>query len=187
MDSTSDEGFKLLVEVALLNAPDISSDAAAAALGLVPNGAVLNPSRVVAHRKALGMKNSELAARLAERGWQVSGGQVLQWQTGERAFVAAALARALAAVFHCDISALQARDGALSRAEASLLEAPGFAKLVARAQAALRLSRDAVESMLLSKYRGLAFRGGEPETDHALEALEAFVSSLEAGGSHEGR
>ncbi len=185
MVATSNEEFKLLVKVALLNAPDIGSDAAAAALGLAPNGAVLNPPHVVERRKALGMKNSELAARLAERGWQVSGAQVLQWQTGKRTFIAPALARALASVLDCEISQLQAGDSGLSPAEADLVATLGFAELVARAESALRTTREAVELMLLSKYRGLAFRGGEPETDHALEALDAFVSNLEVGGSRE--
>lgn len=176
----SDERLEFLVQAARLAAPDASSDPTAAALGLVPNGALLDPKLVAAKRKSLGAKNSELAEMLAARGWRVTGAEVLSWQTGDRTFVAPALARALATVLLCDEGDLQLTDSALSKTEAALVGAPKFGQLVERLRSALHMTNGGAEAMLLSKYRGLAYRGGEPDVEHGIDALEAYVGALES-------
>jgi transcriptional regulator with XRE-family HTH domain len=68
-------------------------------LGLVPDPAVnLNGQAVKRYRTNAGLKTSDLAARLAERGWPIGTKDVFAWETKSAAGLSPALIRAVAEV-----------------------------------------------------------------------------------------
>lgn len=87
----------LLWESADTGAPPLEEDPTALMLGLVPDPAVsLNGAALKRYRQSAGLKQSELAARLAERGWNVTTKDVFAWETKSAAGLAPALIRAIA-------------------------------------------------------------------------------------------
>lgn len=184
MKYEQDDLIDALVRAAAAVAPAVEQDVAATALGLTPDRTVVLVADVFKRRRELaGLKTSEIAAALKKRGWSVTSSDVLRWQTEDTSDVAPVLLRALAAVLMCETRELTAPAPALNSERESLLLADlGFQRLVDRVRAAIVSTREHAQALLLTKYRGLAFRGGVADTDHAVEALGLFVTQLESEG-----
>lgn len=164
------------------SAPPIADDPVAAMLGLVPDPETeLDGKALAGARKRAGLTVSALAARLAERGWDVSSRDVFAWENGRNAPQVPALINAAAQETGVNADRLRrrVREDPERAKLAAVVESEAFrslAKRWARIQGTtLALAASALESRMLVAVH----RGGAPDRDVLLESLEAMISAVE--------
>lgn len=183
--------IRALLEVADLlweeahGAPPLADDPVAAMLGLVPDPArSLNPRALDRVIKSARIRPSGLAQALVKRGWEVSTGDVFNWQTRDNQGVSPALIQAIAEITGSTVDSLTVDRGA-SPASAELravTETPRFRGLAARWARVRRTSPDLATSALTARLVTSVHRGTQPDTDQMLDSLEALVEALEEDG-----
>ena len=88
-------------------APALEDDPTALMLGLVPDPAItINVAALKRHRQNAGLKTSELAAQLVERGWNVTTQEVFAWETKSATWLSPALIRAITDVLGVDVETI---------------------------------------------------------------------------------
>jgi hypothetical protein len=166
-------------------APPLADDPVAAMLGLVPDPArSLDPRALARVTKSAGIKPSELARALTRRGWEVSTGDVFNWQTRGSQEVSPALIQAIAEITGSTIGSLTLDRGAspVSSELRAVTETPRFKELVVRWAQLRRTSPDLATSALTARLATSVHRGGQPDADQMLNSLEALVAALEEDG-----
>ena len=170
-------------------APPLGSDPIAAMLGLVPDPRfALDSKALVRARKNAKLKSSELANRLAARGWDVQVRDVFRWETQSGADVAPALIRAIAEEVGTDVDRLTATQQPTAEREAvtGVTRSPGFERLVERWARVQGMSRALAASALESRMLATVHRGDRPDAGQLLQSLDALVTAVERGRSHDG-
>jgi hypothetical protein len=166
-------------------APPLADDPVAAMLGLVPDPTrSLDPRALARATRSAGIKPSDLAQALTERGWKVSTGDVFNWQTKGSQEVSPALIQAIAEITGSTIDSLTVDLGA-SPASVELravTDTPRFKALVVRWAQLRRTSPDLATSALTARLATSVHRGGQPDADQMLNSLEALVAALEEDG-----
>lgn len=186
--TTAPEAVELLDIADLLweaahGAPPLEHDPVAAMLGLVPDSAhSLNNAALKQALKGAGLKTSDLAEKLSERGWRVANRDVFNWQTRSDAIVPPALIQAIAEVTGTAADRLTVYRGQTPANEAfkSVTASPTFKSLAERwariRGTTLSLGASALESQLATS----VFRGSHPSEEQMLASLEALVEALES-------
>lgn len=183
--------IEALLEVADLlweeahGAPALADDPVAAMLGLVPDPArSLNPQALARVTKSARMKASGLAQALTDRGWQVSEGDVFNWQTRGSQAVSPALIQAIAEITGSTIDSLTVDLGAAPSSSElrAVTETAKFKELVVRWTRMRRISEDLAISALTARLATSVHRGVQPDGDQMLDSLEALVDALEEDG-----
>ncbi|KQV06692.1 hypothetical protein [Leifsonia sp. Root112D2] len=180
-----DEDTRELLEVAELlrldnDVPPLEQDPVAAMLGLIVDPSVVLSSRAfTTARRNSGIAPSALAAKLRDRGWQVSAADVARWQSHAPTDLTPALLAAVADELHTELGTIT--DSAPARPDWLIAAtATGkFANLSTRWARLKSLSLPAASAILESRLLATVNRGDRPETDDLLETLDAFVSTLE--------
>lgn len=173
-----------LVWEASHGAPPLADDPVAAMLGLVPDiELVLDPRAVTAARKRAKLSVSDLASRLASRGWKVSAKDVFAWENGKSVDVPPAVVRAIAREVDVNPDLLQRRTSADPARERlrSMFTLPAFQQLAARWARVQGTTISLAKSALEARVLAAVHRGGAPEPALVLESLEALVSAVEQG------
>lgn len=157
-------------------APPLADDPLAVALGLVPpEHAVLSGPALKSARQRAGVKPSELARRLSERGHMVRPGDLQGWENADSLPVSPGLLAAIASSLGIDEPRLtDVFEGPLS-----LVTSRGFRSLVKRFAAVARLSLAEAQTSLLAAVAAPARRGTSFDDQQMLSALEAFVEEHE--------
>jgi transcriptional regulator with XRE-family HTH domain len=166
-------------------APPLESDPVAAMLGLVPDPHLtLDPKALTRERKAAGLKPSELAQRLAARGWDVDARQVFQWENTTAVDVSPALIKAIADETRSTVDRLSASRGSLPLSESVLavIRTPRFQGLVERWARVQGESPRLAASVLQSRMLATVHRGDHPDVEQILRSLDALVTAMETGG-----
>lgn len=163
-------------------APALEADPVAAALGLTTDpGRTLDSKALRRARSKAGMKPTELARRLTSRGWSVTAGDVFRWENGSAADVVPAQIEAIAQETGSSAGALMTDRAA--DAEPDLVDAATrssrFDELVRRWARIQEMSVSDAARSLRFRMLGAVHRGGRPDTDRLLDALDAFVASME--------
>jgi hypothetical protein len=163
-------------------APALHEDPVAAFLGLVPDPHLsLEQSAFTRARKRAGVTASALAQALQGRGWDVTTGDVVRWQTKTNDDVSPALIKAIAAELRTTIDTLTT-DRSTSTSTGALEQVtrtPAFAALVTRFAAARQIPAALAASTLRARALATVHRGEVPAAEQWLASLEAFVSALE--------
>lgn len=162
--------------------PPLADDPVAAMLGLVPDPSTELDGRALATaRKSARLTVSELSAKMAERGWDVTSKDIFSWERGRNLPHVPALINALAEETKAAAEKLRrvaGEDPERVRLTA-IVRSPAFVNLAerwARVQGTtLALAASALESRLLVAVH----RGGAPDSEVLLESLEAMVNSVE--------
>lgn len=106
-DWVSDSEWEEITQLALIErelrdgaeAPPLERDRVAAMLGLVADPALqLNPAGLKRHRQRAGLTLSQVAGRLAARGWDITQRDIFRWENQSSADVPPAVIEALAQV-----------------------------------------------------------------------------------------
>lgn len=163
-------------------APPLHEDPVAAFLGLVPDPHLsLDQKAFTRARKNAGLAASALAQALQARGWEVTTGDMVRWQTKTGDEVSPALIKAIAAELHTSIDALTSDRSTATNADVleQVTRTPAFAALVARFAAARQIPQALAGSTLRSRAVATVHRGDVPAPQQWLASLEAFVSALE--------
>lgn len=166
-------------------APPLDSDPVAAMLGLVPDSRqVLDPKALARARKAAHLKPSQLAERLAARGWDVQTRDVFRWENQSTADVAPALIEAIAEETGTNMDRLTTNPGMTAEQAtiAAATQSPRFAGLVERWARIQRVPSTLAASALESRMLATVHRGDRPDTDQLLQSLDALVTALEREG-----
>jgi transcriptional regulator with XRE-family HTH domain len=170
-----------LLWLANRGAPALADDPVAAMLGLIPDSAcVLAPAALTQARKRAGLTVSQLAERLAARGWKVKTGDVFRWETRSADEVAPALVQAVAEVLGVSVDAIRKLSAAAGGAElAAIRQHPTFQGLVARWAKVRSVPAAVAAAALESRLLATVHRGDQPDTEQMLASLSALVSSVE--------
>ncbi|MCF6746559.1 hypothetical protein E9529_20225 [Blastococcus sp. KM273128] len=163
-------------------APPLTDDPVAAMLGLVPDPQfVLDPRELARARKNAGLKPSDLAARLATRGWNVQGRDVFRWETQSAADVAPALIRAIAEEIGTapEKLAKTLEKTGLPAAVDEVRRSPKFRALVDRWANLQAISPTLAATALESRMLATVHRGERPDAEQLLGSLSALVDALE--------
>jgi hypothetical protein len=163
-------------------APPLHEDPVAAFLGLVPDPHLsLDQKAFTRARKNAGIAASALAQALQARGWEITTGDVVRWQSKTADEVSPALIKAIAAELRTNIDALTSDKSTSTNADAlqQVTRTPAFAALVARFAAVRQIPQSLAESTLRSRALATVHRGDVPAPQQWLASLEAFVSALE--------
>jgi len=189
VDAEWDEAVRLARVARTLRAlgeapPPLAQDRTAAMLGLVPDPSVqLDRANLARLRKAASLRVSDVASRLAERGWDVTTADVFRWESSNADQVPPAMIAAIAAIIGVE-------EGRLTRAAGAHVVPPGFKsasqrpefqRLVERLAAIRRVNVPIATSMLQSTALATVKRGSEPDADHWLTILTGYVEALEPG------
>ncbi|TFD79412.1 hypothetical protein [Cryobacterium fucosi] len=180
-----DEDTRELLEVAELlrlndAVPPLERDPVAAMLGLIVDPAVALSSRAfTTARRNSGLAPSALAAKLRDRGWQISAADVTRWQTHAPTDLTPGLLAAVADELGTDLGAIIDRTPTKPEWLIAAAATRKFADLSERWARLKSLSLPAASSMLESRLLATVNRGDRPETEALLESLDAFVSTLE--------
>jgi hypothetical protein len=183
-----------LIEVADLlweaghGAPPMGVDPVAAMLGLIPDRQYSLDSKALARaRKNAKLKPTELANRLIARGWEVQARDVFRWETQSAIDVAPALIRAIAEEIGTDVDRLTTAQRATAEHNAvtAVTRSPGFEALVERWARIQGLSHALAASALESRILATVHRGDRPDADQLLQSLDALVTAVERGRSHD--
>jgi hypothetical protein len=170
-------------------APSLEADPVAAMLGLIPDVAhALDAAALVRVMKRTGLKPSDLAKRLSDRGWDVQPRDVFQWQIRTTAAVPPALIQAIADVTSTSVEQLTAnRTQATSSVSAlqAVTRTPKFKELAQRWAQLQKTSVDLAASALSARLAASVHRGEHPDEAQMLGSLEALVAALEAGDMDE--
>ncbi|MFE5788380.1 helix-turn-helix transcriptional regulator [Rhodococcus erythropolis] len=163
-------------------APPLPSDSIAIMLGLVPDrNRLLDGSALKRIRKNARLSTSQLAERLAARGWDVKSGEVFRWETRSAANVPPALIAAIAeetgtTTDHLITStAINTEEVAI----AQIKKTASFDNLVARWAQLKNLTKEIAAASLESRLLATAHRGDHPDSAQMLESLEALVHATE--------
>jgi transcriptional regulator with XRE-family HTH domain len=166
-------------------APPLESDPVAAMLGLVPDPQfTLDPKALRRTRMSAGLKASELAHRLAARGWDVDRRDVFRWESRSATDVSPALIEAIADQTGTTADRLTASRGSLPLSESvvPVIHTPRFQGLVERWARIQGVSPRLAASALESRMLATVHRGDHPDVEQLLRSLEALVKAIEAGG-----
>lgn len=166
-------------------APPLDSDPVAAMLGLVPDPRrALDPRALARARKTAILKPSQLAERLAARGWEVQTRDVFRWENQSAADVAPALIEAIAEEIGASLDRLTTNRGTTAEQEtiAAVTRSPRFAGLVERWARIQGVPSTLAASALESRMLATVHRGDRPDTDQLLQSLDALVTALERDG-----
>ncbi|QZY27786.1 hypothetical protein [Nocardioides coralli] len=186
--TTAREAVELLDIADLLweeahGAPPLEQDPVAAILGLVPDSAhSLDGAALKQAMKGAGLKTSDLAEKLSNRGWEVANRDVFNWQTRSDAIVPPALIQAIAEITGtaADKLTVDRGDSPTHQAFKSVTASPAFKSLAERwarlRGTTLSLGASALESQLATS----VFRGSHPSEEQMLASLEALVEALES-------
>lgn len=169
--------------------PPLHDDPLAVALGLIPDPTqALDGRKLAQARRARGLKTSQLAELLADRGWDTPQKTVVRWEMAGSVEIAPALLTALADELRVPadrlVTSVPTHNPAAQEIETATA-LPRFADLAARwaAKAGLSLegSRNALrQTMLVTTAR----RGKHLTADEWLAVLEGLI---EAGSSEGGQ
>lgn len=163
-------------------APPLHLDPVAAMLGLVPDPHLsLDGPALARVRKAAGVAASELAKALSGRGWHVSTGDVLRWQTKRADDVSPALLKVIATELGSTVEQLTVDRSSADESAAlvAVTSSSAFAALVDRFARVRGVTASVAASTLRSRAIAAAHRGQPPTTEEWLLSLDAFVSALE--------
>ena len=178
-----------LLSEAAFAPPPLADDPTAVMLGLVPDPLVALDSVALARvRKSKKVAVSELAKKLAARGWDVTTAELFRWETQAAFDLSPALIRAIAEELGASLEQITTRAGTAAKPFwiDQVVTSPTFVQLAQR-WAELRslpeqLARDALEARMLATVH----RGGRPQPEQLLQTLDAFVAAMEQGsGSNE--
>lgn len=163
-------------------APTLEKDRTAAMLGLVPDSHTqLDPDALKRRRKQAGLSVSQLAARLVERGWDITQRDVFQWENHSSAGVPPALIERIATVLGTDANVLTTvRTGA----DTLDVTQPGIQALAERLASALGVGVDMAISRMRSTAAVAVHRGDKPKDDQMMATLEAYVRAMERRHEH---
>lgn len=183
VDQESAEIARLL-RVAGHGAPPLANDPVAAMLGLVPDSSCQLDSRQFQNaRKRAGVRPSDIARRLRQRGWEVSTSEASHWERNEHAaaLLPPAVVQAVAAVLEVEVSSLVRAETAesVSSRFAAVKQDDRFRALAARWANAQRISIEAAVAALDSRMVATVHRGDEPDIEQTLASLDALVRSVE--------
>lgn len=169
--------------LAAQGAPALDDDPIAAMLGLVPDGGCCLDSAALSRaRKRAGLRVSDVADRLDERGWQYDKSDVFRWETRTAADVPPAVVQAIADILGArvdDLISAPVTTSSLPDRVGAVLSHPLFEQLVTRWSHALRVSRAVAAATLESRMLATVHRGEEPDTEQLLRSLDALVASVE--------
>lgn len=166
-------------------APPLSSDPVAAMLGLVPDPErTLNGKALTRARKNARLTTSQLAERLASRGWDVQTRDVFRWENRSTSDVAPALIEAIADETGTATERLITNTARNTEHEAltAVRQTSTFQKLVDRWAKLQGVSQALAASALESRMLATVHRGDHPDSDQLLQSLEALVSAMERQG-----
>ena len=163
------------------SAPPLQEDPTAAMLGLVPDPSyALDPAKLKQARSRAGLGISELAARLAARGWTVSRADLFQWESSATGDAAPAMIKALAEETGISSDQLVTRQPrTVPPAVARVLESSLFSALVERWARVQNVSRGLATSQLESRMLATVYRGDAADADQMVQSLEALVMATE--------
>ncbi len=169
--------------------PPLHDDPLAIALGLIPDPARRLDGRKLAQaRKARGMRPSQLADRLAARGWDTRTNALVRWELATGIDIAPALLIAIAEVLSVPAERLvstSSEHSAAAKEVDAAAAAPRFADLAARWAAKAGLSMDAARNTLRqTMVVATARRGDHLKADEWLIVLERLI---ETGDGEEGQ
>ncbi|MCL1900474.1 MAG: hypothetical protein FWG11_08210 [Promicromonosporaceae bacterium] len=164
----------LLWEAADHDPPPLEDDPTAIVLGLVPDPAItLDAGALRRCRKDAGLKTSELAARLAERGWPVATLDVFAWETKSANGLCPALIRAIAETLDCQVEDVTAQTvSVMETALDKVAKAPWFVGLAWQWAGQLDITFGAAQSALLGHMTATATRGSDLTELQWREVLE---------------
>lgn len=169
-------------------APPLENDPMALMLGLVPDPEfALDGNALSSARKQAGLSVGDLAQRLSARGWTVSGPDVFRWENKSAFDVPPAIIRAAAEELGVESSKLgrrESEDPVRARLR-TMFSSEGFKELSARWARIQHVSLGTATSMMESRALAAVHRGGAPDPDVMLRALEALVVTVEQGHSPE--
>jgi hypothetical protein len=164
-----------------LEAPPLNSDPTAMMLGLVPDqGIAVDPKALSAARRSSGLKTSDLAARLARRGWKVRASDVLGWETKGGSNLSPALIDAIAFEVGADRGRISQVSGKPDQLLQEVIDSAGFATIAEQFARLRNTSIDIAISALSSRVLAAVHRGAEPTPEQLLLSLRALVKALKA-------
>lgn len=160
-------------------APPLAEDRAAALLGLIPDGKTqLARAALKRARKSAQISVSDIAKRLAARGWDVTAADVFRWENQDAPDMPPALVEAIATVLHANVTELT--EPRLGGQEAVLdVTVPAYRRLVERLAGALGVSADFAVARLQTAAATAVHRGDRPQDEQLLATLEAYVRAME--------
>ena len=163
------------------SAPPLREDPTAAMLGLVPDPSyALDPGKLKQARNRAGLGISELAGRLAARGWTVARADLFRWESHPSGDVAPAMIKALAEETGSSSDQLVTRQPrTVPPAIASVLESHPFSALVERWARVQNVSRGLAASQLESRMLATVYRGDDADANQMVQSLEALVAATE--------
>lgn len=168
---------------AIRGAPPLDSDPVAAMLGLVADpDCALDPKALTRVRKNAGLTVSQLADRLAARGWEVQARDVFRWENQSSTEVVPALIAAIAEEIDTAMERLTRASGAATAEPewlAAVTETPAFQKLVERWVKLQGVPQALAVSALESRMNATVHRGSRPDAKQLLQSLDALVTALE--------
>jgi transcriptional regulator with XRE-family HTH domain len=188
LDENDRNGIAALVETADLlwlsaqGAPLLEDDPVAAMLGLVPDRECSLDSRALSQaRKRAGLKVSDIAERLRERGWEFKQSDVFRWETRSASDVAPAVVQAIADILSTQVEDLITVPSSASAQDhlADIRRHPHFEQLVDRWARLQNVSRAVAAAALESRMAATVHRGDRPDTEQLLHSLDALVTSVE--------
>ncbi|MCL1899435.1 MAG: hypothetical protein FWG11_02750 [Promicromonosporaceae bacterium] len=148
-------------------------------LGLVPDPAImLDVSALKRYRQSARLKQSELAARLAARGWQIATKDVFAWETKSAAGLCPALIRAIAEELGVEAEKVMLRrDLAKETTVEKVAKTPWFVDLVWDLSRKVQITFGVAQSDLLAQMSATANRGSDLTEEQWREVLEQLVSN----------
>lgn len=163
------------------SAPPLREDPTAAMLGLVPDPSyALDPGKLKQARNRAGLGISDLAARLAARGWTVSRADLFRWESQATGDAAPAMIKALAEETGASSDQLVTRQPrTLPPAVARVLESSLFSALVERWASIQNVSSGLAASQLESRMLATVYRGDDADAGQMVQSLEALVAATE--------
>ncbi|GAA3691878.1 hypothetical protein GCM10022377_00280 [Zhihengliuella alba] len=170
-------------------APALEDDPVAAMLGLVPDAECsLDPSSLSRARKRSRLAVSDLAARLQQRGWEVSAADVFRWETRSAADVSPAEVQAIAEILRTPVESLISKTvkQPLPDLVQSVRSNPRFAQLVTRWANAQKVSLAFASAALESRMLATVHRGERPSPEQLLESLGVLVDAIEGTDQRRG-
>jgi len=191
--ATADERTELLeladiadaAWVSTRGAPPVEEDPIAAMLGIAPTpGLAIDPAAFKQARVRSGLNVSQLRDRLAQRGWQVSNGEIASWQSREGIELLPALLQDIG-----DALSVSADSFTVTRVSDAptihtiLRKSDWFVALVEQWQTLRHVARSVAEAQLLTRATATVHRGEEPDVDQIRELLEHLVASSGESGS----
>jgi hypothetical protein len=166
---------------AQLSAPSLEDDPTAVMLGLVPDPEVtFDSGAALAARKRSGQTVTELAAKLAARGWDVTSQDVFAWERGSVS-ISPALVRAVAEEIGAAPESLVRQVGIDPERERlrAIFKLPDFQRLASRWARIQGTTFSVALATLEARTVAAVHRGGAPEPQVVLQSLEALIDVLE--------